>query len=86
MHLTLEQYLEIEKRTKELENQVESLKRYIKERFGVEITDKEIQEEIELEQQVMTASELEQHVKKIEMYSNVFSYGRTEEKKMAESL
>ena len=81
---------EHEDRIKALERQVNALKKYIIDNFGVDLDlfdniEKENQEE---EEQTMTPSELEQHVKKIEMYSNVFNYGRTETegKKMAESL
>jgi uncharacterized protein YydD (DUF2326 family) len=93
MHLTLEQYLEIERKTKELEKQINALKKWIKYWSDVDIDmdnlmewEKEYKEEEE--QQTMTAEESEYYIKKIEMYSDVFSYGRVESegKKMAESL
>jgi uncharacterized protein YydD (DUF2326 family) len=93
MHLTLEQYLEIERKTKELEKQINALKKWIKYWSDVDIDmdnlmewEKEYKEEEE--QQTMTAEESEYYIKKIEMYSDVFNYGRVESegKKMAESL
>jgi hypothetical protein len=94
MHLTLEQYLEIERKTKELERQIEALKKWIKYNTDVEIEMDGLVEEMEglfpdTEQEpTMTSKELEYYISKIEMYSDVFNYGRidVEEKKMAESL
>jgi methionyl-tRNA formyltransferase len=92
MHLTLEQYLEIERKTKELEKQINALKKWIKYWSDVDIDmdnlmewEKEHKEE---EQQTMTPEEIQSYIKRIEMYSDVFNYGRVESegKKMAESL
>lgn len=79
--LTDLQVEEHEKRIKELEEQIELLKKYIEDKFG------SLEEWIEKKNgQIMTTQESEYYIKKIEMYSDVFSYGRVEEKKMAESL
>jgi hypothetical protein len=79
-----------EERIKTLERQVSVLKKYIKDNFGVDLDlfdDIEKENEKE-EEQIMTLEELEYHISKIEMYSDVFNYGRVESegKKMAESL
>lgn len=84
MHLTLEQYLEIERKMKELEKQVEALKHWIKYWSDVDIDMYNLMEwdkEQKQESEAMTDLELERYVKRIEMYSDVFNYGRSEEKK-----
>jgi hypothetical protein len=77
-----------------LRDQIKALKKWIKYNTDVEIEMDGLVEEMDglfpdAEQEpTMTSKELEYHIKKIEMYSDVFSYGRVnvEEKKMAESL
>jgi hypothetical protein len=79
-----------DERIKALERQVKALKKYIIDRLDLDKGDLESIEGFEKdeEEQTMTPEELEYYVSKIEMYSDVFSYGRVESegKKMAESL
>ena len=78
-----------------LKQQINALKKWIKYNVDVDIEMDGLVEEMnglfpddkdENEIKAMTDLEMERYVKRIEMYSDVFNYGRPEEKKMAESL
>lgn len=90
MYLTLEQYLEMERKTKNLEKQIEALKKWIEDHKGIcPFIESDInKQKEEEEEETMTIEESEYYIKKIEMYSDVFNYGRTrvEERKVAENL
>ena len=72
-----------------LKDQIEALKHWIKYWSDVDIDMDNLMEwekEQKEESEAMTDLEIERYVKRIEMYSGVFNYGRPEEKKMAEGL
>ena len=74
-----------DERIKELERQLESLNKWIEDHKNIcPFIESDIHKDNQQED-VMTTEESEYHIRKIEMYSDIFSYGR-EEKKMAESL
>lgn len=96
MYLTEKETLEQSEKIRTLEDQIKALKKWIKYNTDVDIEMEGLIDQVkemddfysEKEEQTMTPSELEQYVRKIEMYSDVFNYGRTrvEERKVAENL
>ena len=71
---------ERDEQIKGLEHQVEALKKYIRDRFGVDV-DANDEGEIINEEEVMTSKEIEQmeyHSTLLEQQSYVFNYGRGE--------